>query len=785
MRDGKDHTTNFYSLKHYIDFNIKQALDLTDGLLKCFDDKENIFHYIANNYIRFYGLNDLEFKLEYDEPELSLFEQRYINIDKQGLKKAINRINKKTKDTCDQITELSTQLTTDYTTGNQITPLFSQTDGKWANYNSTSESLLENLLTRNGDMTKVPATGKTTLNGEQYDVIEGWKKEHAWEDDVDDPWYVANIPTGWTQAASHTEGYTDVTTKLRDMAGITYQNPTVEYGTGNVTLPTDEGSKKWDEFMNQLTWEEMVSFVQNGEYQRQAIDSIDKAAEWDMDGPAQLSWMIEGFQWRIPAEISQEGGVKAVGTLWCSEVVIASTWNKELAYEQGRQVGNEGLFTNTSGWYGPAMNTHRSPFGGRNFEYYSEDGMLAGLMGAAVVKGATDKGLVTYIKHLALNEQETNREAEQGLFTFVTEQAMREIYLKPFELAMKFGNSTGYMSSKNRIGISNVYTNAALLDGLIHDEWNFQGISATDTTDGAYKDWWTLNAFLRNGTDLPLAGSNWAGGPMTVEKTKWDANANMVMAQTQAEQESNSESCTLASPTQWYHVRRAVQHILYISANSNGNDNGVITSGTVSVNPKGGKAINLSITENAGTTTFKVTEINGVAFDKAFDGKGNDDITLPKGLTLNEYGILSGTATQAADVTYIVKGIADGWIDCTYKIEIKVDNIVESTGLNMTANTAASGAKLSSNVNFVGDTYTTSGYGGLTTWTIESAGFKLDKDATLPDGLTLNADGTITGTPTTAGTYVVKVVVYTVAKGSNGRTQNKDVFTQTITINVA
>ena len=111
LRDGKDHTTNFYSLKHYIDFNIKQALDLTDGLLKCFDDKENIFHYIANNYIRFYGLNDLEFKLEYDEPELSLFEQRYINIDKQGLKKAINRINKKTKDTCDQITELSTQLT--------------------------------------------------------------------------------------------------------------------------------------------------------------------------------------------------------------------------------------------------------------------------------------------------------------------------------------------------------------------------------------------------------------------------------------------------------------------------------------------------------------------------------------------------------------------------------------------------------------------------------------------------------------------------------------------------
>lgn len=110
LQDHKDHTTNFYQLKSHIDFNVKQAIELTVGLLKCFDDKENIFHYIANNYIRFYGLNDLNFKLNYVEPELSLFEQKFINIDKQGLKKAINKINKKTKEACDQITELSTQL---------------------------------------------------------------------------------------------------------------------------------------------------------------------------------------------------------------------------------------------------------------------------------------------------------------------------------------------------------------------------------------------------------------------------------------------------------------------------------------------------------------------------------------------------------------------------------------------------------------------------------------------------------------------------------------------------
>lgn len=111
LQDHKDHATNFYRLKSQIDFSVKQAIELTDGLLKCFDDKENIFHYIANNYIHFYGLDDLDFKLKYDEPELSLFEQKYINIDKQGLKRAINKINKKTKETCDQITELSTQMT--------------------------------------------------------------------------------------------------------------------------------------------------------------------------------------------------------------------------------------------------------------------------------------------------------------------------------------------------------------------------------------------------------------------------------------------------------------------------------------------------------------------------------------------------------------------------------------------------------------------------------------------------------------------------------------------------
>ncbi len=171
---------------------------------------------------------------------------------------------------------------------------------------------------------------------------------------------------------------------------------------------------------------------------------------------------------------------------YASEVVMASTWNLALIEEFGISIGNEGIWGNAdgdgmpySGWYAPASNIHRSPFGGRNFEYYSEDGLLSGKMAASVVKGAQSKGVYCYVKHFALNEQETHRSIG-GDASWVTEQAMREIYLRPFEITVKDGETRGMMSSFNRIGTRWTGGDYRLITTILRDEWGFKGMVLCD-----------------------------------------------------------------------------------------------------------------------------------------------------------------------------------------------------------------------------------------------------------------------------------------------------------------
>lgn len=202
---------------------------------------------------------------------------------------------------------------------------------------------------------------------------------------------------------------------------------------------------------------------------------------------------------------------------------------------QGAQNGNErGDGTPYSGWYAPAMNLHRSQFGGRNFEYYSEDGYLSGMMASAVVKGAKSKGVYTYAKHLVLNEQETNR-GGTGLVTWTNEQAMRELYFKPFEMTVKDGGTTAMMSSFNRIGLTWTGGSYALLTELLRDEWGFRGMVITDfVTTEAYMN---EDQMIRAGGDLSLCNY----GP--VEDT--------------------------TSPTAVAAIRQATKNLLYTVANSN------------------------------------------------------------------------------------------------------------------------------------------------------------------------------------------------------------------------
>lgn len=223
----------------------------------------------------------------------------------------------------------------------------------------------------------------------------------------------------------------------------------------------------WDSLLDRLTTQQMDNLISIGGYKTIGVSAIGKPPTVDPDGPG-------GFAAFFTDSIYGAG--------FCSEVVVASTWNEELALEMGRAIGEEGLQGGYSGWYAPAMNIHRSPFAGRNFEYYSEDSLLSGKMGAAVIRGCAEKGVYCYVKHFAVNDQETKR-SDNGILTWLNEQAMREIYLKPFELAVKEGRTTAVMSSFNRIGTVWTGGDYNLLTEILRNEWGFCGMVITDYSE--------------------------------------------------------------------------------------------------------------------------------------------------------------------------------------------------------------------------------------------------------------------------------------------------------------
>ncbi|MBA4688551.1 MAG: glycoside hydrolase family 3 C-terminal domain-containing protein [Candidatus Galacturonibacter soehngenii] len=256
--------------------------------------------------------------------------------------------------------------------------------------------------------------------------------------------------------------------KLHELRGLDYDDP------------------KWDTLLDELSIDDMKNLITYGGYQTSEISSIGKISTTDADGPA-------GFSSFFNTAIR--------GTAFPGAVMIAATWNKDIAYERGVAMGNESDGIEVSGWYGPAMNIHRNAFAGRNFEYYSEDGVLSGIMAANEVSGAASKGLYAYIKHFALNDQETNRLAL--LCTWSNEQAIREIYLKPFEIAVKVGKTGAVMSSFNYIGNQWAGGCKELLTNVLRDEWGFRGFVITDYFGGyGFMD---ADKAIRAGNDLMLS----------------------------------------------------------------------------------------------------------------------------------------------------------------------------------------------------------------------------------------------------------------------------------------
>ena len=265
----------------------------------------------------------------------------------------------------------------------------------------------------------------------------------------------------------------------------------------------DFDDEKWDTLLDQISVEEMTNMLNDAAYNTAAIESISKPETKEPDGPA-------GF-----TSLTGPTGNCA----YCSEFIMAQTWNCELMERMGQMVGQEALASGYNGWYAPAFNTHRSPFAGRNFEYYSEDPVLGGKIGAAVVSGAASNGCYAMIKHFALNDQESYR--VQHVATWATEQTAREIYLRQFEIPVKeatcemkyisddkgtvttkkMRGCTAVMSSFNYVGTEWSGGRKSLCTNVLRGEWGFEGCVITDFNLYGYMD---KNAALAGGTDLEL-----------------------------------------------------------------------------------------------------------------------------------------------------------------------------------------------------------------------------------------------------------------------------------------
>ncbi len=272
----------------------------------------------------------------------------------------------------------------------------------------------------------------------------------------------------------------------------------------------------WDDLIDQMTVADMCKLVDSQFMGTVAIDSVGKRQQGDDDGPASVSIYGVGYP---------------------SEVVVASTWNPDMGYLLGYSLGKEGAAMGMTGWYAPGVNLHRAAPGGRNFEYYSEDPLISGLMCARTVEGAAQFGIYTYIKHFALNDQETERRTIQ---VWANEQSMRELYLRAFEIAIKEGGTIGIMSSFNFLGTTWAGGSKALMTDVLRTEWGFEGVAVTDWTNPSTMP---VSAGLRAGNDL------WLG-------------ANVTYSAAKAYNETPNDIHFL--------LRQACKRILYATANSNG-----------------------------------------------------------------------------------------------------------------------------------------------------------------------------------------------------------------------
>ena len=609
-----------------------------------------------------------------------------------------------------------------------------------------------------GTFPQPPTAAEVAMSGPEATALDEEHQNADPEFDAGQPWYTDEMP--------NQSEYLMTDIKATEMVGLDYDDP------------------KWDAFMDQIPVDTLRDVIISGFFWTIEIPGIDLPMSITPDGPT-------GFV--------QGSGLNWVGNtcFYASPIVVASTWNKELSYAQGLAIGEEGIWGGEqgirggyNGWYAPGNNIHRSPFSGRNFEYYSEDPLLAGILCGEVTRGAQEKGVFVMMKHFALNDQETNR---GDLATWADEQTMREIYLKAFEISVKNGNATGLMSAFNRFG--HVWAGACyeVLTEVLRGEWGFHGLVVTDWVNG----FMNASKMIRAGNDL------------------W-------LAQGTASNLSTDES--VCTPTHVAALRRGAKNVIYTVVNSNAmnrvadrysdefydysaqqysKDLGTVAkggevsfeagskvfdsyyyeldgapegvtidemtgeiSGTVAANAPAGKyTMHVSMYDEGGfigqSATFTLTVSGGLTFtgskaatvaageffsvdvSAAYEGGSvtyalASGSTLPDGVALTADGRIVGTAAEGSIKASVVASAEDQQ-DLTTEVTITVGKAGSLTFAGSTL-TAKAGKAFTANVG-----------------TATGADEVVYTATGLPAGLTMAADGTITGTPAEAGTYTVTV----------------------------
>ncbi len=331
-----------------------------------------------------------------------------------------------------------------------------------------------------------------------------------------------NNPTDFDEEDSPWFGE-DVISTLRDLLP---DEPAEDY-----TAIVDYDDERWEEILDACSEEDLLNLINNGAYHTLAVENIELPATIHGDGPAGFTCFMNSEQVNGTCQ-------------YVSEPVMAATWNAELMEELGEVMGEEGILGDKStgqpysSIYAPGVNIHRSPFGGRCSEYFSEDPYLSGVMAAAEIRGLQSKGVVPMVKHFAANEQETHRSIG-GDLSWLTEQSLRELYLKSFEIAIKDGESRGIMSSFNRIGTRWTGGDYRLLTEILREEWGFKGTVICDFN--TIPQYMVPRQMFYAGGDLDLA---------TLTTSMW----------TDADTSENGDAIVL---------RNAAKNVLYSLVNSN------------------------------------------------------------------------------------------------------------------------------------------------------------------------------------------------------------------------